>query len=68
VNHFRKTLFWPFSWLTTLACLMFAHPATAQETEDNLFPTSPEAWLNCPPISSEALKNKAAILYFFEEG
>jgi len=47
---------------------MFAHPATAQETEDNLFPTSSEAWLNCPPISSEALKNKAAILYFFEEG
>ena len=63
-----KTLCW-----LVLACLMVASPlnvqeSAAQESSDALFPTSPEAWLNSPPLSSENLKNKAAILYFFEEG
>lgn len=39
-----------------------------QETSSELFPEDSAAWLNSQPISSETLKNKAAILYFFEEG
>ena len=61
-----------FCWLlacsATLACLNFASLVQAQETTESLFPTSPDAWLNSPPLTSEMLQNKAAILYFFEEG
>lgn len=31
-------------------------------------PANPVQWVNSGPISSEALKGKAAVLYFFEEG
>ena len=51
-----------------LATLNLASPALGEETGESLFPNSPNAWLNSPPISSEMLKNKAAILYFYEEG
>ena len=43
--------------------------AVAQEDKESIrLPADPDVWLNSPPISSEILKGKAAILYFFEEG
>jgi len=71
-----KTLCWSLTCLATFVCLVVASSSIAQETTaeaaqesvEALFPTSPDAWLNSSPISSAMLKNKAAILYFFEEG
>jgi hypothetical protein len=49
-------------WISTTTC------SFAQEDANELFPTDAAAWLNSPPISSETLDGKAAVLYFFEEG
>lgn len=56
VSLFAATLIAPSSY------------SMGQETSSELFPEDSAAWLNSQPISSETLKNKAAILYFFEEG
>lgn len=32
------------------------------------FPSDPRAWINSSPLSREALKGKAALLWYFEEG
>jgi len=42
--------------------------AQDRDKESIRLPADPDVWLNSPPISSEILKGKAAILYFFEEG
>ena len=68
MNRFCKTLCKLLACLMLFATLNVARPAQGEETGESLFPNNPDAWLNSPPISSEMLKNKAAILYFYEEG
>ncbi|MCA8985735.1 MAG: TlpA disulfide reductase family protein [Planctomycetaceae bacterium] len=55
--------------LFLLAGSAISFPATAlgQGTGFTL-PTHESSWLNSPPISSEALRGKAAFLWFYEEG
>ncbi len=40
--------------------------ASAAETAE-LLPPDPEAWLNSPPLTVDALKGKGVVLWFFEE-
>lgn len=44
-----------------------AGDTAAQFTDGTLLPTNPQAWLNSPPLSAEALQGKAVVLWFFEE-
>ena len=62
-----RTICFLASLFTTMLLVSTAH-TIGQETAEELFPTDSSAWLNSPPISLESLKDKAAILYFFEEG
>lgn len=55
-------------YLFVITLIAMSSHSIAQESTSELFPTNPDAWLNSPPISSDTLKDKAAILYFFEEG
>ena len=50
----------------SVSCAVAA--AQDKEVQQVEFPADPSLWLNSPPISSEILKGKAAVLYFFEEG
>lgn len=57
-----------------LTCVLLASlsltTVRGQETGEVQFelPQNPRAWINSPPISTQAMKGKAIVLYFFEEG
>lgn len=59
-----------FAIAARLLAVPFALVAAAQEGDSSAvpLPMNPAQWVNSGPISSEALKGKAAVLYFFEEG
>jgi len=59
----------PFLMLLTLAGCMFVNDAAAQDQQEEglQMPADPSVWLNSPPITTEMLEGKAAVLYFFEE-
>lgn len=48
--------------------LGLAWMGTAHAAEAPAFPADPAQWLNAPPLSLEALKGKAVVLWYFEEG
>ena len=63
-------VFTRFCFLVSLFAATLVAPnsfSIGQESSSDLFPADSDAWLNSPPISSETLKDKVAILYFFEE-
>ena len=41
--------------------------ASAQDSKQFQMPTDPSVWLNSPPLTTEILAGKAAVLYFYEE-
>jgi thiol-disulfide isomerase/thioredoxin len=41
--------------------------STAADEASELLPRDPTAWLNSPPLTTEALKGKGIVLWFFEE-
>src|SRR5690242_16105341 len=49
--------------------LSFCSPAKAQQSAPGglVLPSSPESWMNAPPLSMENLKGKGVVLWFFEE-
>lgn len=49
-----------------VAVLLLAKTAVAQTGSDAL-PSDPSQWINSAPITAEALKGKAAVLWYFEE-
>jgi len=61
-----------FLYLTGLAALAAIataaqpHEAWGQATAD-LLPSDPAAWINSPPLSTETLKGKGVVLWFYEE-
>ncbi len=42
--------------------------AVAQSPDAPAFPTDPAQWINAAPLTAEALRGKAAFLWFYEEG
>ena len=50
--------------LFLIACCVLTSDLSAQEVP---LPENPSAWLNSPPITSQILEGKAALLYFYEE-
>jgi thiol-disulfide isomerase/thioredoxin len=51
-----------------LACGWLATtPAQGQETGQRLLPANPAMWLNSPPLTTDALKGKGVVLWFYEE-
>ena len=55
------------SWVTMLGGVAQAQFSSAGKPEIAL-PANPQAWLNSPPLTAEALQGKAMVLWFFEEG
>ena len=56
-------------YLAFFALLGFAvsDVTSAQDSEQFQMPTDSSVWLNSPPLTSEMLAGKAAVLYFYEE-
>ena len=50
-----------------LGCFAFGDIASAQNSKQFEMPTDPSVWLNSPPLTTEMLAGKAAVLYFYEE-
>lgn len=49
-----------------LAAVGLSRHAAAQDA-DPLFPADPGSWVNSPPLTTESLQGKGAVLWFFEE-
>jgi thiol-disulfide isomerase/thioredoxin len=44
-----------------------ASPSRAQESGEQLLPANPAMWLNSPPLTTDTLKGKGVVLWFYEE-
>jgi len=55
-------------WIAAVV-ILFGLTAAAQAATNEApeFPQSPQQWINSAPLSTEALKGKAVVLYYFEE-
>lgn len=53
--------------LLALVLLLSNVPTSAQENGAPTLPSDPSMWVNSAPISMQALKGKAALLWFYEE-
>ena len=42
-------------------------PVGGQESGEQLLPANPAMWLNSPPLTSDTLKGKGVVLWFYEE-
>ena len=50
-----------------LGCFAICDVALAQDSKQFQMPSDPSVWLNSPPLTTEMLAGKAAVLYFYEE-
>lgn len=56
-----------FALLITIFAIGSTAHAQAGATQDFALPTAPEYWLNSPPLSSDILRGKGVVMWFFEE-
>jgi thiol-disulfide isomerase/thioredoxin len=57
----------PLAAAIWLSAAMALTTASAQEASTELLPSDPSMWLNSPPLTTEALRGKGVVLWFFEE-
>ena len=50
-----------------LGCFAVCDVALAQDSKQFQMPADPSIWLNSPPLTTDILAGKAAVLYFYEE-
>jgi len=66
MKRFAESCF-HLAFFIVLGCFAVCGVASAQTSKQFQMPSDPSVWLNSPPLTTEMLAGKAAVLYFYEE-